>query len=256
MGVLRGRAVAAVARLKTFDARAGVGPGVRCSIVMPVLNEGADLASTLQGLQALRAQGAELLLVDGGSADDSVALASGYADSVLTSPRGRALQMNAGAQAAAGEVLVFLHADTRLPVDGLQRIVDGLASSSRGWGRFDVRLNGAQWPLRVIERMMNWRSRLTGMVTGDQAMFVRADLFADVGGFPELPLMEDLAISKRLKRVSRPLCLRGPVTTSSRRWEQHGIARTVLLMWYLRLAWFCGADPASLARRYYRVNAL
>jgi len=224
--------------------------GSSISIIMPVLNEGAVLADTLQRLQRLRDAGVELLVVDGGSSDDSREIAQAYADQVLVGGRGRAAQMNAGAALAGGDLLVFLHADTRLPEDAAGSLAAALADGSPQWGRFDVRLSGSRWPLRVIERMMNWRSRWTGMVTGDQALFVRAALFRRVGGFPQLALMEDLAISRRLRSEGPLLCLSGPVVTSSRRWEQRGIVRTVLLMWRLRLAWFFGADEAVLARRY------
>ena len=223
---------------------------VPLSIVIPTLNEGEAIGDTLAALQPLRARGCEVIVADGGSADGTVALARPLADAVLPSPPGRARQQNAGAAAAAGEVLLFLHADTRLPADADARVVDGLGRSGRGWGRFDVRLSGRHPMLRVIERMMGLRSRLSGIATGDQAIFVRREWFHAVGGFPEIPLMEDVALSKALKRRGRPLCLRETVTTSSRRWERRGVYRTMALMWRLRLAYWLGADPASLADRY------
>ena len=177
-------------------------------------------------------------------------LARPLADRVLQSERGRARQQNTGAAAASGDVLLFLHADTRLPANADERVIGGLDRGGRGWGRFDVRLTGRHPLLRVIERMIGLRSRLTGIATGDQAIFVRRDWFRRAGGFPEIPLMEDVALSKELKRLGPPLCLRDPVTTSSRRWEERGVMRTMLLMWRLRLEFWLGADPARLAERY------
>ena len=220
------------------------------SIIVPTLNEGEAIGQALAALQPLRARGCEVIVADGGSADDTVALARPLADAVVSSEPGRARQQNAGAAAAAGEVLLFLHADTRLPADADALVADGLGRSGRGWGRFDVRLTGRHPMLRVIERMMGLRSRLFGIATGDQAIFVRRDWFRAVGGFPEIELMEDVALSKALKRRGRPLCLRETVTTSSRRWERGGVVRTMVLMWRLRLAYWLGADPASLADRY------
>jgi rSAM/selenodomain-associated transferase 2 len=168
---------------------------------------------------------------------------------VLASPRGRANQMNAGAGIARGGVLMFLHADTQLPENADRLALDGLARSRRVWGRFDVRIAGGGL-LKVIALMMNLRSRATGIATGDQAMFVTREAFASAGGFPAIALMEDIALSARLKRVSWPLCLHARVTTSARRWRQHGMLRTVFLMWRLRLSYFLGADPQRLARDY------
>jgi rSAM/selenodomain-associated transferase 2 len=168
----------------------------------------------------------------------------------MEAPRGRASQMNAGAALARGDILVFLHADTRLPADASQLILGALARSGCAWGRFDVRIEGAHPLFPVIAFFMNARSRLTGIATGDQAMFVSRGVFAAVGGFPNIALMEDITLARNLKRVSRPLCLRARVTTSGRRWEERGVVRTILLMWRLRLAYFFGAKPESLARRY------
>ncbi|MFQ5487737.1 MAG: TIGR04283 family arsenosugar biosynthesis glycosyltransferase [Gammaproteobacteria bacterium] len=219
---------------------------------MPVFNEAAIIRSALRALQPLRQAGHELIVADGGSSDDGPALAAGLADRVIHSERGRARQMNAGAGATEGDILLFLHADTMLPQGADRAIITGLKRSARCWGRFDVRLAGRQRPLRLVETLMNLRSRLSGIATGDQAVFVRRSAFQEVGGFPPIELMEDIALSKRLKRLSRPLCLRQRVITSSRRWEQHGILPTILFMWRLRLAYFLGADPARLAQRYYR----
>ncbi len=221
------------------------------SIVVPVLNEGPMLADLLSSLQPLRARGAEVIVVDGGSHDGSAEAARRFADTVLESPRGRALQMNAGARVASGDVLLFLHADTRLPLHADLLIGAALERSDRVWGRFDVRLSGDRSVLRIVECLMNQRSRLTGIATGDQAIFVRRATFEKLGGFPTLALMEDVAFTARLKRESRPLCLRERVVASSRKWEREGALRTIWLMWRLRLAFFCGADPSDLARRYY-----
>jgi rSAM/selenodomain-associated transferase 2 len=220
------------------------------SIIMPVLEEAPLIAQALQALDPFRQRGVEVVVVDGGSRDGTMALARPHADRVIAAPRGRAAQMNAGAAVAGGDVLLFLHADTRLP-DGADTILlNGLETSRRAWGRFDVRITGRSLVLAMVAAAMNGRSRLTGIATGDQAMFVTRGAFDGVGGFPDIPLMEDVALSRALKRVSAPLCLRARVTTAGRRWEQHGIWRTILLMWRLRLAYFLGGEPAMLARRY------
>ncbi len=220
------------------------------SIVVPALDEAPRIGRTLTLLAPLRARGCEVIVVDGGSNDGTVPAVLPLADRVMVSSRGRARQMNAGAAVARGEALLFLHADTELPADADRLIAEGLARSGRDWGRFDVRLSGAQPLLRVVERAMNWRSRLTGICTGDQALFVRREAFHRVGGFPPIALMEDIALSRALKRLGPPLCLDAPVVTSSRRWEEDGVLRTVLAMWRLRLRYFLGADPARLAQAY------
>jgi rSAM/selenodomain-associated transferase 2 len=220
------------------------------SIIVPVLDEAANIVAALQALAPLRARGAEIIVVDGGSADDTAALAAPLANQVLVSARGRATQMNAGAAAARGDVLLFLHADTQLPANADRLILEGLTQSRRAWGRFDVAIEGQHLLLPLVAAAMNARSRLTGIATGDQAMFVVRAAFAAAGGFPEIALMEDIAFARRLKRVSRPLSLRARVTTSGRRWETRGVLRTMLLMWRLRLAYFFGAKPEDLAKRY------
>ena len=225
------------------------GKSLELSIIVPVLNEAAGIAAHLAMLAPLRAAGVELLVVDGGSTDATVALARPLADAVLSAPRGRATQMNVGAAHAQGTTLLFLHADTSLPPDAAAHIKVALAGG-HAWGRFDVRISGQHPLLPVVAWAMNQRSRLTGIATGDQALFVRRTVFEQVGGFPELPLMEDITLARRLKRHSPPACLRAQVLTSGRRWEQHGVLRTILLMWWLRLAYFLGADPHRLARRY------
>ena len=223
---------------------------MKISIIVPALNEAEGIAAALAGLASLRKRGHEVIVVDGTSSDKTAALSRGAADRVVAAPRGRASQMNAGAALAQDEVLLFLHADTRLPENADARILQGLAASGRAWGRFDVRIEGKSRLLPVIAFFMNLRSRATGIATGDQAIFVRRDAFRRIGGFPPLELMEDIALSRSLKRVSRPLCLADEAVTSGRRWERRGVLRTVLLMGWLRLAFFFGAAPAKLARLY------
>ncbi len=217
------------------------------SIVVPVLNEAANIAAALQALAPLRTRGAEVIVVDGGSSDDTADLARPLADRVLEASRGRAAQMNAGAGVASGDALVFLHADTRLPEDADRLVFEALAR--RPWGRFDVRFDTGGI-LRIVAAMMNLRSRVTGICTGDQAIFVTRAAFEAAGGFPPIPLMEDIAISIRLKQVGGPACLRSCVITSGRKWRRHGVWRTIVLMWRLRLAYFLGSDPVRLAHHY------
>jgi len=222
---------------------------MKLSIIMPVLDEAAAIETALLGLASFRRRGVEVIVADGGSHDGTTDLARRLADKVIAAPRGRASQMNAGAAPARGEVLLFLHADTRLPENADSQVLGGLSRSGRTWGRFDVRIDGGGL-LRLVSLAMNWRSRLTGIATGDQAIFVTRAAFEAAGGFPSIALMEDVALSARLKRIGRPLALRARVTTSPRRWRKHGTLRTMLLMWLLRLRFFFGADPAKLARAY------
>ena len=222
----------------------------RLSIIIPVLNEAATLTATLSALQSLRAAGHEVIVVDGGSHDASMTLAEPWVDQVIRTERGRARQMNAGAAIAHHDIWLFLHADTQLPHNAEQLIIEGLQKSGHQWGRFDVQLSGKHFLLRIIERSMNFRSRITGIATGDQAIFICRQLFQRAGGFPDIPLMEDIVLSHTLKRHGPPACLRQRVITSSRRWEQQGIIRTILLMWRLRLAHALGADPRRLAQLY------
>ena len=223
------------------------------AIVMPVLQESDSLLRRLRALTPLRLRGVRLLVVDGGSTDRTWALARKYADGVLLAPRGRASQMNAGAQACLADPavggLLFLHADTVLPADADSLIAQALNAGAL-WGRFDVRIDGPHPLLRVVERMMNWRSRITGIATGDQALFISRSAWLAVGGFAAQPLMEDIDISARLKRLGPPACIASPVQTSARRWQKQGTWRTMLLMWRLRAAYFLGAAPADLALRY------
>jgi rSAM/selenodomain-associated transferase 2 len=222
----------------------------KLSIIMPVLDEGEAIAKMLDGLADLRSLGAEVIVVDGGSRDATIQRARLRADCVISAPRGRASQMNAGAARASGDVLLFLHADTRLPADADHVVLNGLERSGRAWGRFDVRIEGGHPLLPVVAWFMGMRSRITGIATGDQAIFVGRDAFHAAGGFPAIPLMEDIALCKRLRRMTRPLCLRERVVTSGRRWEKNGVLFTIFLMWRLRLAFFLGADPKGLAHRY------
>ncbi|MCX8118486.1 MAG: TIGR04283 family arsenosugar biosynthesis glycosyltransferase [Desulfobacterota bacterium] len=224
---------------------------MKLSVIVPVYNEAKGVAESLGALQPLRQAGHEVIVVDGGSEDRTPEIAAPLADRVEVARRGRSRQMNEGARRANGEVLLFLHADTLLP-DGADRVIqEAISRSGKPWGRFDLRLSGDHPVLRIIERLINWRSRLSGIATGDQAIFVKREVFESIGGYPEIDLMEDIALSKRLKKWSRPICLRTKVITSSRRWEEKGYLRTVLLMWSLRLAYFLGVDPDRLVRFYY-----
>ena len=217
----------------------------RLSIIMPVRNEAAGIREALEALAPLRARAHEVIVVDGESDDGTASLAAPACDQMLVTPRGRALQMNTGAQVASGDALLFLHADTRLPERADELVFAALARSS--WGRFDVRIASRRALLALVACGMNLRSRLTGIATGDQAIFVRRDAFP---GFPEIPLMEDIALSRALKRRERPACLRARVVTSARRWEARGVLRTILLMWRLRLLYALGTPPQHLARDY------
>lgn len=225
------------------------------SVVIPVRNEAQALPGLLDDLTDLRATGAELILVDGGSSDSTCELALGRVDQLLRTAPGRALQMNAGAAVACGEYLWFVHADTRISTESLTSLQQALSQRPL-WGRFDVRLSGPGLAFRVIGAMINLRSRLSGIASGDQGIFVARQHFEAMGGYAQMPLMEDLQLCRRLKALARPRCLRPPLSTSSRRWEQHGIWRTVVLMWCLRLAYYCGASPEKLARQYQRGSLL
>ena len=224
---------------------------MRLSIVIPALNEADHISTTLAPLQAMRSRGVEIILVDGGSIDATKQLAASLVDRVIDSERGRAKQMNAGAKAATGEALLFLHADSTAPNDADQLILHSLQSTSRTWGRFDVSITGQHFFLPVVAWCMNLRSRWTGIATGDQGLFMTADAFAAAGGYADIPLMEDVAMSVVLKKISPPLCLKQKITTSGRRWEKHGVWRTIFLMWRIRLGYFLGADPVALHRAYH-----
>lgn len=222
---------------------------MKLSIIIPTLDECAEIERCLARLQTARTRGHEVIVVDGGSGDDTPRLARPFADLVLDAPRGRATQMNAGAARARGEGLVFLHADTRLPDGGDGAVVGALADSL--WGRFDVHIAGRHPLLRWIAAAMNLRSRVSGIATGDQAIFVRRAVFEAHGGYAPIPLMEDVELSRRLRRLGPPACLRARIETSGRRWETRGVLRTVAFMWRLRLAYWLGTDPARLAERYH-----
>jgi rSAM/selenodomain-associated transferase 2 len=224
----------------------------RLTIVIPVLEEAAIIVAALAALAPLRGRGAEIIVVDGGSRDGTARLAEPLADRVIAAARGRGATMNAGAALGIGDALVFLHADTTLPENADHLIAAALAR--RAWGRFDLRIAGRHPLLAVVARMINLRSRLTGVATGDQAIFVTREAFDLVGGFPDLPLMEDIAVSRRLKRLCRPACIGTPAVTSGRRWERNGVWRTIVLMWRLRLAYYLGVEPALLAKLYGQVS--
>jgi len=225
-------------------------PKKMISIIIPTYNEAAGIEQILGSLQALRRAGHEVIVVDGNSDDETMLRAQPLADQMLIAPRGRASQMNAGARIAHGDILWFLHADSLPPTNADQLILDTLKKKHAVWGHFDVRLSGSDFLLRIIELMMNVRSRISGIATGDQGIFVTRDTFIQVDGFPDIPLMEDIAISKRLRTYGRPICLHQKLTTSSRRWKERGVWRTILMMWRLRLEYALGTDPHKLERLY------
>lgn len=220
----------------------------RLSIIIPALNEAAGIVTCLRALREIAPE-AQIILADGGSVDGTPGIARGLCDDIIACEPGRAHQMNAGAGAASGDLFLFLHADTRLPEDAIEQIVEAV-TNGRAWGRFDVRIDGRSAALPLIAHMMNWRSRLTGIATGDMGLFMTRAAFEAAGGFPGQRLMEDIEMSRRLKRIGPPACLAGKAVTSGRRWDTHGAMRTILLMWRLRLAYWAGADPDALATRY------
>ena len=222
---------------------------LRIAIVVPVYNEANSVIKTLSALACYRAKGQRVIVVDGGSTDSTPELSAPLADFVIRSAKGRAFQQNAGAKLAEADVLLFLHADTALPDHADELIAEAL-SMGKVWGRFDISIAGSLRWLKVISTLMNIRSRLTGIATGDQAIFVRKSVFEQLGGFSEIPLMEDIELSKRLKRFGPPACIRNKVITSGRRWETDGLCKTVILMWKLRLLYFLGASPDRLAKLY------
>jgi rSAM/selenodomain-associated transferase 2 len=214
-----------------------------------MLNEALTIASTLDAVRR-GAPGAEIVVVDGGSIDASVTTAQPLSDILINAPRGRACQMNAGARASHGDALVFVHADTIVPPTFAANIATALSDSAVVGGRFDVELDGSALPYRIIGAMISLRSRISRTSTGDQAIFVRREVFDRLGGFPELELCEDLEFSRRLKRAGRVACLRARVTTSARRWSRDGVTRTVLRMWLIRAMYLLGVPPARLKRMY------
>jgi rSAM/selenodomain-associated transferase 2 len=225
---------------------------MKLAIVVPVFNESLVLPRLIGGLTTLKESANsnfELVFADGGSTDNTTTLIQDAGLRVISSPKGRAWQMNAGAAQTNGDVLLFLHADTLLPVNALAAITSSLVGNIC-WGRFDVRIAGKPWMLGIVARMMNWRSRLTGIATGDQAMFMTRVAYQAIGGFPEQALMEDIEASRRLRQLSRPACIATQVITSGRRWETRGVWTTIFLMWRLRWAYWRGKKPAQLADLY------
>ena len=222
---------------------------MKFSIIIPVYNEGQSVIRVLSEIQYLKQQGSEIIVVDCGGCDGNNHPLFPYCTRLMHSEKGRATQMNAGARVATGDIFLFLHADTLLP-DNVDKIFSELGLSDNLWGRFDIRLTGRQWPFRIIETFINYRSRITGIATGDQCIFVSSRLYKKAGGFPEIALMEDIAFSKRLLDFNKPLCVPARALTSSRRWEKHGIIKTVVTMWLLRGLYFLGVNPARLARFY------
>lgn len=222
---------------------------MKISVVIPAFNESDNIIPTLKCLQTLRSKGHEVILADGHSTDNTIVLAEPLVDKIIHSAKGRAVQMNNAASHAQGEILWFIHADTIVPDNAHQLILNKIDNNH--WGRFDVRLSGQHFLFRIIEHLMNFRSRVSGIATGDQGIFIRKHIFQKLNGYADIPLMEDIEMSKRLKQISRPACISEKLITSSRRWEKHGIIKTILLMWRLRLAYFLGVSPSKLVTKYY-----
>jgi rSAM/selenodomain-associated transferase 2 len=223
---------------------------MKLSIILPVFDEAQQLSHALECLVPLRERGVEVIIVDGGSQDGTLATAARAGARLVNSPKGRARQMNAGARIASADLLLFLHVDTVLPDHADRLIQAAICDRRRVWGRFDVDIRGRPWMLRVIAVLMNWRSRMSGIATGDQAIFVARSAFESVGGFPDQPLMEDIELCKRLRVLSPPACLRARAVTSGRRWESRGVWRTIVLMWRLRWAYWRGVPASVLANLY------
>lgn len=228
---------------------------LKLSIIIPCLNEAKNIVETLNHLQGLRQRGHEIILSDGGSIDDTIKLSQPLVDHCINAAAGRALQMNSGAKIASGDILFFLHADTLAPETIDRLILNAIHNmgsiKQTSWGFFNIQLNNTRWPFRIIEWFINQRSCISHIATGDQGIFIHKKLFTEIFGFSEIPLMEDIELCKRLKKISQPICIKNnTLITSSRRWEKHGIIRTVLLMWKLRLAYFLGFNASSLAKAY------
>jgi len=234
----------------TCDPRIHVNNSPLVSVVIPTRNEAGCIAQTLASLRSLRTAGHEVIVVDAGSTDATQALASGECDRIITSSPGRARQQNAGARIARGDVFWFVHADTQIPSAAANELLACVAKQPNCWGRFDVRFTSSRLALRIVAKCMNLRSRLTAIATGDQGLFVSREYFQRLHGFADQALMEDVELTRRLKRIAPPHCLSSPIVTSSRRWETRGILRTILLMWWLRAAYFFGVDTQRLARWY------
>lgn len=220
------------------------------SIIVPTFNEAESISATLKPLQLFRLYGGEVIVADGGSTDNTREVCKLLVDHWVDADKGRARQMNAGAKVASRKLLLFLHADTVLPNNHIH-LLRVLVESYAPWGRFDVRLSGDRKMFRVIEFMMNWRSRITGIATGDQGIFVTEKTFHKVGGFPDQALMEDVELSVKLKKIAKPFCIGDPLTTSSRRWEKNGVWKTIFLMWRLRFLYSIGVSCDVLVKKYY-----
>jgi rSAM/selenodomain-associated transferase 2 len=241
----------AVAARNLTIAILGQAPGI--SIIVPALNEAGTIEACLKALQPVRRQGHELIVVDGGSTDNTVLVSQPFADRVLHTSKGRACQMQAGADVARGAVLWFLHADTLVPDNPDSEILAALNDGNRRWGYFNSQFHEHGMLLNRVSSLMNLRSRITQIATGDQGIFVTRELFEQVNGFQPIPLMEDIALSRTLKKVSPPARIRQPLVTSARRWKKHGVIRTIFLMWSLRLAYFLGVSPVTL-ENYYKAH--
>jgi rSAM/selenodomain-associated transferase 2 len=225
----------------------------KISFIIPCLNEEDNIRATLLPLQSLRQRGHEIIIGDGGSTDNTISSAKNLYDQLVSSKKGRALQMNSAAKLSSNDILCFLHADTLAPENIDSLILDGLQNSYKIWGRFNINLSGKHWLFRIIEASINIRSCISGVASGDQGIFIYRNVFDKINGFKPMPLMEDIDFSKRLKETSRPICIsNSPLITSSRRWERHGILRTVFLMWRLRLKFFMGVPTEQLENLYRR----
>lgn len=218
------------------------------SIIIPVLNEEYSINELLQQLQDFRKQGHEVIIVDGGSSDNTVSISNLLADNVIKSESGRALQMNKGVEFSNNDILWFLHADTLITENAVDKILQAL--NKKDWGRFNIKLSGSSFLFRIIEKMINFRSCVFGIATGDQGIFIKRKVFDSVKGYSNIPLMEDIDLSQKLKKLSRSVCIKETLTTSSRRWEQKGILSTVFLMWRLRFLYWLGVSADKLASQY------